>query len=348
VNDGPVVEVLGHGDDAGRLRAARAPLPTAVRAVAYIALGAVGVGALWLTAGHRTATAPPAPSAASAAALAQTQTVYPTPVSAGLGPPAHELTVSTAPGQRSFIAFSTHILLFVHLTYTGSAQVRVVDGRVPQDGAYPDAGAGGLTAGTTANVALRRGVPTEVFVRTRVECPQVLAGTPVNHLELVTQASGQPPRAQLVDLARLGAYWDEARHAACTRPDAASALTVGVDVSTMVGSPGRPGARPWVDVALSLHNADGFDALAVVSRAASPGVILLAAALTTDGADVEGGATFLTRLRWVVGSCALARAGGPPPLDFQVTVADSGARLQWADDVAFAAAWRVALDQACP
>jgi hypothetical protein len=273
--------------------------------------------------------------------------VYPSPDFAAALPARHDLTVSAVPGQRSFIAFSTHILLFLHVTYTGTAPVRVVDGRVPQDGAYPDAGAGGLTAGSTENVALHRGIPAEVFVRTRVTCPQVLAGPPVDHLDLVTQATGDVPRAQVIDITLLGGYWDEARHAACSRPDAGQALTVGVDVATMVGSPSYGGARPWVDAALSLHNSAGFDAVAVLTRAAPPGLELTAPALTTAGAVVDGGATFLGPLRWVVLDCALARASGPPELDFQVAVSDSRARVRWAQDAAFTAAWQVALGEAC-
>lgn len=349
MSDGPEVEVIEGGSEPLGVRQSRGPLPDGLRAATYVTVAALAAGALWLTAHHGlpASTTAPVAATAQAAATGQTHTVYPSPDITALLPARHDLAASPVPGQRSFIAFSTHILLFLHLTFSGSAPVRVVDGRVPQDGAYPDAGAGGLTAGTTENVALHTGVPTEVFVRTRVSCPQVLAGDPVDHLDLVTQATGEVPRLQLVDLTPLGAYWDEARHAACSRPDATQALTVSVEVSTMVGSPVYRGARPWVDAALSLHNAAGFDAVAVLSRAAPAGLTLSALALTTAGAVVEGGATFLGQLRWVVQDCALARVSGPPTLDFAVDLVDSHARIEWTPDPGFAAAWRIALAKAC-
>jgi hypothetical protein len=351
MKDGPPVEVLGQGPEPDRGRPPRGPMPAGLRAASYVAAVAVATGALWFTASRHAPTTHPGPAPSSTAestadALAQTQTVYPSPDFATL-PARHDLTVSPVPGQHSFIAFSTHILLFLHLTYTGPAPVRLVDGRVPQGGAYPDDGAGGLTAGTTENVPLRAGIPTEVFVRTRVACPQVLAGEPVDHLDLVTQATGDVPRSQIVDLRVLGAYWDEARHAACSRADAAQALTVGIDVAAMVGSPAHGGGRPWVGAALSLHNSAGFEAVAVLSRASPPGLSLTAPALTTTGADVDGGSTFLAPLRWVVLDCTLARASAPPELDFQVAVSDSRAQVRWAQDAAFAAAWRIALGEAC-
>lgn len=344
---GPPVEVIGAGSDDGRQP--RGPLPRRVRVLGLVVAASIGIGALWLTARPH-----PTPGTAAAnttnkktATVPATRTVYPSPDVTGALPAHHDLAVSSAAGQRSFIAFSGHILLFLHLTYAGPTPTRVVDGRVPQSGAYPDAGAGGLTAGTTENVALRKGISTEVFVRTRVDCAVVLTQVPVDHIDLITQAAGDTPRAQVVDLTRLGGYWDEARHAACARPDAAKALTVGVDVAAMVGSPPQGAALPRVDAALSLHNSAGFEAVAVPTGPATPGLTLVAPALTSAGADIDGGGTYLTPLRWVVQDCAAATAAAPPALSFAVTVSDSRADIAWTDDAAFAAAWRVALAQAC-
>jgi hypothetical protein len=346
MSEGPPIEVIGAGPEPDDGRRPRAPLPRSVRALGYVTVGVVAVSAIWLAARPHPTVAAQRTNAV-ATSVPATRTVYPSPDVTALLPVHHDLSVSPMPGQRSFIAFSGHILLFLQLEYSGPSPVRVVDGRVPQDGAYPDAGAGGLTAGTTANVAMRPGVTTEVFVRTRVDCDHVLLDDPVDHLDLITQASGQPPRAQILDLTLLGAYWDEARHAACARPDAAKALTVGVDLSTVVGSPVQAGAKPWVDAELSLHNAAGFEAVALLTGTAPPGLTLVAPALTSAGADVDGGATYLTPLRWVVRDCAAAQAAPPPGLSFAVTVADSHGDTSWTDDAAFGSAWRLALSEAC-
>ena len=213
-----------------------------------------------------------------------------------------------------------------------------------QHGAYPDAGPGGLTAGTTANVPLRRGISTEVFVRTRVDCTQALTGQPVGHLDLLTRASNGTPSAQFVDLSRLGSYWDEARHAACSRADAAGAVSVGV--GALVAWPARPWREPVVEMTVLLHNRDGLEAVAVLIGAAPPWVRLLDPAPTRAGVAVDGGGTLVARLRWVVLDCPAALRGPAPSLDFQVRVADSTAQVQ-GEEATFAASWRTAIGQAC-
>jgi hypothetical protein len=344
VSQTPPVEVIGQGrepDAAGR-PARRLSRPA--RATLYAVVAALAAVGVWVTARPT----PASPSAASPATtqVPQTRTEYPTPSASPALPIDHDLTVSASADQRSFIAFSGHILLFLHLTYAGPKPVRVVDGRVPQEGAYPDAGAGGLTAGTTDNGSLRAGVPTEVFVRTRVDCPAVLAGSPTDHVDLVTQASGAAPRAQVVSLAALGAYWDEARHAACTRPDASTALSIDSGVYALTGVRAQDSARPEINGVLALHNADGFEAVAVPGPT-GPGLQLTAPPAGTVGADIDGGSTDVLVLRWVVTDCALALRSGPPALSFDVTVADSHSRVSWASNLAFGPAWPDALAAAC-
>lgn len=311
-----------------------------MRSTGYLLVAVLGAGGVYLAA--RPHPGPPAPLAEP---VPSTIVVEPSPDSLATLPARHDLTVSTAVGEPSFIAFGGHILLFMRVTYGGSAPVRVVDGRVPQAGAYPDLGAGGLTAGTSANIALRKGVPTEVFIRTRVDCSTVLAGPPVDHVDLVTQPDGAVPRAQVIDLTGLDTYWDEARHAACTRPDAAHDLAE--TVSGVRGVPGNAGRAPWVEGVLALHDRAGFDAVVTLSDVGPSTAFFTAATLTSAGAVVEGGATYVTPVRWMVTDCAVEQTQPAPDLPAHVTINESAATVPGNLGPSFAAAWRLALLQAC-
>jgi hypothetical protein len=343
MSEGPPTEVIGQGREPDGSRPLRRPLSRGMRATGYLLLAVLGAGGLWLTARPQ-----PAPAAAGGEpAVPVTITVYPSPDETATLPAHHDLSVSALPGERSFIAFSGHILLFLTLSYAGTAPVRVVDGRVPQDGAFADDGASGLTAGTTDNVALRKGVPTEVFIRTRVDCDVVLEGPPVDQLDLITQPAGASPREQIIDVSALGAYWDEARHAACSKPDARTSVIASVGAETVHGYRPANGGRPWIEAVASLHNSAGFDAVVMFSGASSPALSFVAPAMTSAGAAVDGGSTYGTPVRWVISDCAAAGNAPAPALPMNVVVSESHAEALGELGSAFARVWRDALLQAC-
>ncbi len=343
MSDSPPIEVIGQGREPdGPLRPPRRA-PRALRVVGYLALAATASVAVWLAARPDAAT-----SAAGAARTAGPATIVECPSPDGFPssvPVYHDLTVSTAAADHSFIAFAGHVLLFLRVTYAGPTPVRVVDGRVPQPGAYPDAGAGGLTAGTTANVTLRHGVPTEVFVRTRVDCSTVLAGAAVSRLELMTQTDTGTSRAQTLDVSALGAYWDEARHAACEPPDATRAVTSAV--GSLRGGPRAAGALPEVDAVVTLHDSAGFDAVVRLLDPGSPAVTFVPTVVTSGGAVVEGGGTSSVKVRWTIRSCSSEAQAPAPALPLHVTVSDSQALVDGELGSTFAAAWASALLRAC-
>ena len=364
MSDGPPVEVIGQGREPDGPRAPRGasrfgwvarlarPRTAGGRAVGYVLVAALAGGTIWLAARP----ARPAPGTAEAATnRPSTSTATASPGESVLVNPAtgetidrptfHELAVSTLGADRSFIAFGGHVLLFLHVTNTGPAAAALIDGRVPQDGAYPDAGAGGLTAGTTQNVQLRPHVATEIFLRTRVDCDRVLVGLPVDHLDLTTKVGHASARVQVIGLGDLGAYWDEARRAACSRPDPASVVTAAVmDVR---GTKAAGGAPPRVDAVAFLHNAAGFDAVVTLAASRSTGLTFLAPALTAAGVAVDGGSTYMTPVRWVVTDCVAAAREPAPSLVLDVTVDEKHARVDVAADLSFEGAWQIAVLGAC-
>jgi hypothetical protein len=342
MSDRPPIEVIGQGREPDGPLRPRRRAPRALRVVGYLALAAVASVAVWLAARPEAGTsAPVAARATGPATIVENPSPDGFPSSA---PAYHDLTVGPA-ADHSFIAFAGHVLLFLRVTYAGTTPVRVVDGRVPQPGAYPDVGAGGLTAGTTANVTLRHGVPTEIFVRTRVDCSTVLAGAAVSHLELMTQTDTGTSRAQTLDVSALGAYWDEARHAACEPPDATRAVTT--SVGGLHGVPRAPGALPEVDAVVSLHDSAGFDAVVRLLDPGSPAVTFVPTVETSGGAVVEGGGTSSVKVRWTIRSCPAEAQAPAPTLPLHVTVSDSQALVDADPGSAFAAAWASALLRAC-
>lgn len=370
MSDGPPVEVIGQGREPDGPRTPRGetrfgwmarlarPRTAGGRAVGYLLVAALAGGTIWLAARPARpapSTAEPGTSRTSTATSTATVTATASPGESVLVNPAtgetidrptfHELAVSTLAADRSFIAFGGHVLLFLHVTNTGPVAAALIDGRVPQDGAYPDAGAGGLTAGTTQNVQLRPHVATEIFLRTRVDCDRVLVGLPVDQLDLTTKVGNASAREQVIDLGDLGAYWDEARRAACSRPDPASVVTAAVmDVR---GTNAADGAPPRVDAVAFLHNAAGFDAVVTLGSGRSSGLTFLAAALTAAGVAVDGGSTYMTPVRWVVTDCVAAAQEPAPSLVLDVTVDEKHARLDVPPDLSFQGAWQIALLGAC-
>ena len=363
MSDGPPVEVIGQGREPDCPRTPRGesrfrwmvrlarPRTGGARAVGYVLVAALAGGSIWLAARP----ARPAPSTtAPAASRTVTATVTASPGASVLVNPAtgetidrptfHELAVSTLEADRFFIAFGGHVLLFLHVTNTGPAAAALIDGRVPQDGAYPDAGAGGLTAGTTQNVQLRPHVATEIFLRTRVDCERVLVGLAVDHLDLTTKVGNASPREQVIALGDLGAYWDEARRAACSRPDPASVVTAAV---MDVRGTRATAAPPRVDAVAFLHNSAGFDAVVTLAASRSTGLTFLAPALTAAGVAVDGGSTYMTPVRWVVTDCAAAAREPAPSLVLDVTVDEKHARVDVPVGQSFEGAWQVALLGAC-
>ena len=377
MSDGPPVEVIGqgrepdgpvgrHGQQSQQSQQSRQsqrwhhrfgwigrlarPRTAGGRAVGYVLVSALAGGAIWLA-------ARPAGPEPSTAGPAGSHTVATTagPIASGLLDPAtgsvvelptfRELTVSALEADRSFIAFGGHVLLFLHVTNTGPTAAALIDGQVPQDGAFPDAGPGGLTAGTTQNVQLRPRVATEIFLRTRVDCDRVLVGLPVDHLDLTTKVGTASARRQVIDLDGLGAYWDEARRAACSRPDPTSAVTA--KVMDVRGTRALAGASPRVEAVASLHNAAGFDAIVTLGSDPTAALSFLAPALTSAGVAVDGGSTYLTSVRWVVTDCQAAEREQPPSLVLDVTVDERHALLGAAPDPSFAGQWRAALLKAC-
>lgn len=343
MSEGPPLEVIGQGREPVDARPPRGPLPRGLRITGTVLLAAVGIGAVYLTARpHQVTDRAKVPAAA---AVPSTLVIEPTQSAIATLPLQHELVASTAAGDHTFIAFGGHVLLFLRVTYTGTAPVRIVDGRVPQAGAYPDAGAGGLTAGTSANVALRKGVPTELFVRTRVNCDLVTAGDAVDHLDVITQPDGGPPRGEVIEIDGLGPFWDEARQAACKHPDASR--DVAMTVTDLQATPSVDGHYPWVQGVLTLHDVAGFDAVVTLQDPSWSVLSRTVATMTSAGAVVQGGSTYTTPVRWTITDCAVAATEPPPALATHVVINESEATLAGDLGPSFATAWRLALLAAC-
>jgi hypothetical protein len=364
MSDGPPVEVIGQGREPAGPRTPTGesrfgwigrlvrPRTAGGRAVGYVLVAALAAGTIWLAARPQgpalTASGGAAPADSrrvTATASPAGPLVNPAPGQTNDRPTFRDLTVSTLDGDRSFIAFGGHVLLFLHVTNTGPTAAALIDGQVPQDGAFPDAGPGGLTAGTTQNVQLRPRVATEIFLRTRVDCDRVLVGQAVDHLDLTTKVGTASARRQVIDLDGLGAYWDEARRAACSRPDPTSAVSA--TVMDARGTRAGAGAAPTVDAVASLHNAAGFDAIVTFGPDPTAGLSFLAPALTSAGVAVDGGSTHLTPVRWVVTDCQAAEREQPPSLVLDVIVDGKQASVDAAPDPSFAREWRTALLKAC-
>ena len=175
----------------------------------------------------------------------------------------------------------------------------------------------------------------EVFVRVRLQCPEVLDGPPTTALMLVAERAGQRPRMERVDVSALGPYWDEARHAGCSTPDPGRDVTVrpvpGSVRATLVG----PGL------------ADLSARLAVARRAGFAAVVSPLAPDARRGPGrlvVEGGAT--REVPVVLGQVACAAALPPLPA-YRVELLEGSASVPAVLGPAAAAEWRAALDLAC-
>jgi hypothetical protein len=238
-----------------------------------------------------------------------------------------DLRIDAAPGTRSFLAISGHILLFLLVRNVSHEAVRVDDVRVPQNGAYPDAGAGGLTAQTLNSRMILPDVPTDLFVRTRVDCTVVLSGSPTDHLAVTEEHSSGPSYSARLDLRGLGTFWDEARRAACVPPPPDAAVLVSLVPGSLTEV--TAGADPLVTAQVTLHDLAGLSAvvrLAPGRRTTGPsgtsgtsGTVSVAArALHGNDFAVDGGSSRTTQVSWTLHGCPPGGTHAPLTLALQV------------------------------
>jgi hypothetical protein len=244
---------------------------------------------------------------------------------------AHQLSAPPAPAQDSFIASAGHVLLFLQVSNGGTQPVRIVDGLVPQVGSQPDLSAGGLSAGTSNGRALGAGQTAEVFVRLRLDCSVALAGPPADRLLLVSQVTGRRPQLQALPMDPLAPLWDEARHAACSPPAPARAVTARLLPGSLKAMRAASGALV-VHGTLRVHDSAGFAAVLVWGAGAS--------------AAVSGGSTLTVSVGWQAGTCAQPAAAPPPP-SYRVRLPDGAAVTTAEVDIGFATDWAAALHAAC-
>ena len=249
----------------------------------------------------------------------------------------HDLSAPADRSLDSFIASGGHVLLFLQVRNDGATPVRILDGVVPQDGASRDLTAGGLSAGTSQGELLRPGSSGEVFVRLRVQCPQVLAGPAASSVLLLAEQPGRHPRLERVVISSLAPYWDEARRAACTAPDPGRDVQARVSPGSLQAVRSQDGTVS-VSAVLQVHDAAGFAAVVTGAAVASGGGRLV----------VDGGSTGAAPLRWPAGQCTHATAGSPPAAPtytVELPQLSASGRVDLGPD--FAAAWASAVAVAC-
>jgi hypothetical protein len=236
-------------------------------------------------------------------------------------PVSEDLRIDPAPGTRSFLAISGHILLFLLVRNVSQQAVRVDDVRVPQNGAYPDAGAGGLTAQTLNSRAIPPDVPTDLFVRTRVDCTVVLSGGPTDHLAVTEEHSSGPTYSARLDLRGLGTFWDEARRAACVPPPPDAAVLVSLVPGSL--SEARAGVDPVVTGQVTLHDLAGLSAVVRLAPSSRTGgtsgtVSVTAKALHGNEFAVDGGSSRTAEVSWILHGCPPGGTHAPLTLGLQV------------------------------
>jgi hypothetical protein len=251
----------------------------------------------------------------------------------------HDLQAPGAPALDSYIASGGHVLLFLQVANVGRVPLRIVGGIVPQTGASRDLTAGGLSAGTSGGGALGPSDQTEVFVRLTVRCPQVLDGTAAKVLLLVAEQQGRHPRLERIPMDALGAYWDEARHAACRVADAGRDITAAAVAQSVRAARGDDGAVT-VSAVISFHDAAGFAAVVTGPAVAMGGGGRLV---------VDGGSTRSVPMRWDAGTCghrtAPVTAAAAPPYRVDLPQETAAGRVLLGDG--FADEWSARVSELC-
>jgi hypothetical protein len=195
---------------------------------AGLCLVLVAAGALWW---HGSSTRAAAAAAARTAVRNAALTFTPAPHQlVPLAPRVQQVRISTT-DQRAYVTSRGHVALDLQLVNDGDLPLSLLTARLPQAGVRSDPGPGGLVSSPTVTL-LTPGTPTAVTLHLVVLCPQGLAGTAVNHLDLTLDDHLGYPRSVSLDLRALPGFWDHIRHSACAAT-ANSAATVPLVVNAV-------------------------------------------------------------------------------------------------------------------